>query len=940
MEREADRMADKATEAGRRRAAVATPREVPEVMRSATGAMPALSAPLSSVVARAGPGRPLDRPVRQTMEEGLGSSLSGVRIHTDSAAAESAHALGARAYTVGNHIVFGAGGYEPGSATGRRLLAHELAHVVQAQSARVEPMVLRQACGHDGKQTGCVPGVSARWTLEDMVTKALESFAIDDLVVNNGLAKNFGGTWATQVQTPPNPLKEGKERGRVDGLKVDAGTALKVEVVEIKPRSLQFKGGCALATREAGGYVRELTRIAPRVVEISKRLAPVGGLRVEESDTAADRRVLRAAGIDLKDSLTRQAWGFYNSLQNRLNRTFTTAFTAMDARANTDGTPSQSYPVITVAIACKTRKCEGFKPRSLIFQVNNAGGVSYGCEDGECECEEEEKKEAQRDVKQLPKTTTQPADQPSTQPRAADPSQPGDKPAEQPAKTPTPAHDPTIPIIVATGTGVAVAGGIALARRRAAQIAAQKAAQAAWRRMAEEAAAKRMASGAAGKVAGKAAAYVEIAAAAALIIFYSDRAEAKAGPGESPISTLYKAMTSDGHPPSPEMKALIESDPVLKELAEHAAESGDASALNEEATKRVLQLVHDNPDQFSPEDLEMLAQFCQTSGVAGKPPQTVEDLQHAIEAARQHNAGKGGAGGTGGAGGQGGAGAQGGAPAPQTAPPVQVPPPTGAPPAPQAAPPGQAPPTAVAPGGGAAGTPDKSLPGLTDAGRKLLPAPGMPVRRLFDAMVGQTGTGASVTDEAVRRFLATVPSNLSATDANTLIGQLQPTSSETLDEVLERLKASIDALAKKRAAAARQAETKLPAATTTQPAQQPSSPLQGEALHKYIEKALQEMRGFSAWASISSGSVRFVPTEDADWRTAAPHTKILGWGLVRLGGGKHAHAAAGMQIEIVDRVGNQTRCQITYALPAVYEDGTTDTSLITIGKTVTMSDAK
>ena len=931
MERDADRIADRVTEPGRREAVVG-PREVPGVMRSATGAMPALSAPLSSVVARAGPGRPLDGPVRQTMEEGLGSSLSAVRIHTDSAAAESAYALGARAYTVGNHIVFGASGYEPGSATGRRLLAHELAHVVQAQSARVQPAILRQACGHDGRQTGC--SGSGRWTLEDMVTKVIESVGIDDLIVNDGLAKIFGGTWATQVQTPPNPLKAGKDRGRVDGMKVDAGTALKVEVVEVKPRSTQFAGGCALATRETGGYVRELTRIAPRVVEISQRLAPVGGLRIEESDTAADRRVFRAAGIDLKDPLTRQAWGFYNSLQKRLNRTFTSPFTAMEARANTDGTPSESYPVRTVAVACKTRKCEGYKPRSLVFQVNNAGGVSYGCEDGKCECEDEEKKEAQKDVKQVPKAAARPADQPSAQPRAADPSQPGDKPAEHP--TPKPAHDPTIPIVV--GAGAAVATVAAVAWRRAVQKAALQAAQAEFRRRAEEAAAKRVARATAGKAAGKAAAYVEVAAAAALIIFYSDRAEAKVGPGESPISTLYKAMTANGHPPSPEMKALIESDPVLKELAEHAAESGDASALNEEATKRVLQLVHDNPGEFDPDDLAMLAEFCQTSSIAGKPPQTVEDLKHAIEAARQHNAGKGGTGGTGG---QGGAGAQGGAAAPQAPPQPQAPPTPGAP-SPHAPPQPQAPPTAAAPGGGAAGTPTpvKSLPGLTDAGRKLLPAPGVPVRRLFDAMVGQTGTGASVTDEAVRRFLATVPSTLSATDANTLIGQLQPTSSETLDEVLERLKASIDALAKKRAAAPRQAETKLPAATTTQPAQQPSSPLQGEALHKYIESALKEMRNFSAWASISSGSVRFFPTEDADWRTAPPHTKIIGWGLVRLSGGKHTHAAAGMQIEVVDRAGNQTRCRITYALPAVYEDGTTDTSLITIGKTVTMSDPK
>jgi hypothetical protein len=54
-----------------------------------------------------------------------------VRIHTGSTAAESARAIGARAYTVGHDIVFGAGEYAPHTGTGRRLLAHELTHVVQ-----------------------------------------------------------------------------------------------------------------------------------------------------------------------------------------------------------------------------------------------------------------------------------------------------------------------------------------------------------------------------------------------------------------------------------------------------------------------------------------------------------------------------------------------------------------------------------------------------------------------------------------------------------------------------------------------------------------------------------------------------------------------------------------------------------------------------------------
>lgn len=61
--------------------------------------------------------------------------LSRVRIHTDRRAAESARALGARAYTIGSDIYFGAGEYRPGTREGRRLIAHELAHVAQQRGA-------------------------------------------------------------------------------------------------------------------------------------------------------------------------------------------------------------------------------------------------------------------------------------------------------------------------------------------------------------------------------------------------------------------------------------------------------------------------------------------------------------------------------------------------------------------------------------------------------------------------------------------------------------------------------------------------------------------------------------------------------------------------------------------------------------------------------------
>jgi Domain of unknown function (DUF4157) len=97
---------------------------------------PAAPSPVLGVVGKGG-GQPLDAPLRTGMERALGVDLSDVRVHTDGAAAASAHAVQAHAYTVGNDVVFGAGQYQPGTESGQRTLAHELTHVVQQRSGPV-----------------------------------------------------------------------------------------------------------------------------------------------------------------------------------------------------------------------------------------------------------------------------------------------------------------------------------------------------------------------------------------------------------------------------------------------------------------------------------------------------------------------------------------------------------------------------------------------------------------------------------------------------------------------------------------------------------------------------------------------------------------------------------------------------------------------------------
>lgn len=83
-----------------------------------------------SYVSETGSGR-LDKETREFFEQRFGHDFSQVRIHADGQAAEAARALNARAFTVGSHIVFGSGEYARGTTKGRRLMAHELAHVVQ-----------------------------------------------------------------------------------------------------------------------------------------------------------------------------------------------------------------------------------------------------------------------------------------------------------------------------------------------------------------------------------------------------------------------------------------------------------------------------------------------------------------------------------------------------------------------------------------------------------------------------------------------------------------------------------------------------------------------------------------------------------------------------------------------------------------------------------------
>ena len=93
--------------------------------------------PVHNVV-KSGGGSPLAPDIHAEMSARLGHDFSDVRVHTDSQADDSARSVNAHAYTVGSDVVFQRGGYDPSSDNGKRMLAHELTHVVQQRSGPVD----------------------------------------------------------------------------------------------------------------------------------------------------------------------------------------------------------------------------------------------------------------------------------------------------------------------------------------------------------------------------------------------------------------------------------------------------------------------------------------------------------------------------------------------------------------------------------------------------------------------------------------------------------------------------------------------------------------------------------------------------------------------------------------------------------------------------------
>jgi hypothetical protein len=140
-EQEADRVAERVTGQPAHSDLSSAPPRIQRFSGQSNGQVSA--APPSVNRALASPGRSLEPALRQDMERRFSQDFSRVRVHTGAVAEQSAWDVDAHAYTLGSNIVFGAGQFAPRTSEGRRLIAHELAHVVQQRSAGIQSIQRR-----------------------------------------------------------------------------------------------------------------------------------------------------------------------------------------------------------------------------------------------------------------------------------------------------------------------------------------------------------------------------------------------------------------------------------------------------------------------------------------------------------------------------------------------------------------------------------------------------------------------------------------------------------------------------------------------------------------------------------------------------------------------------------------------------------------------------
>ena len=259
LERDADRIATHVLAAPANSAVGGAP---PHIRRAGEQRLhTAASAPASVGRALANAGTPLAPGLRQDMERRFGHDFSRVRVHLDAGAAQSASEVQARAYTAGHDVVFAAGRFAPATEAGRRLIAHELTHVLQqsgngpvrAIQRADDPAAPAAAPGVPSAVPPSAPRVDAPATKSEICPSCLcTPDHITRLDAARGRASSVFGRAAAQLRTTEPEVGRLFEASFGPG-SADAGTMSKTAA--LFDGAKQFLDESKVSTPEADGNI-------------------------------------------------------------------------------------------------------------------------------------------------------------------------------------------------------------------------------------------------------------------------------------------------------------------------------------------------------------------------------------------------------------------------------------------------------------------------------------------------------------------------------------------------------------------------------------------------------------------------------------------------------------------------------------------------------------
>lgn len=182
-----------------------------KAVANAAVAGPVASDTAAGIQAQRGRGQPLPASERAFFEPRFGAPLDHVKVHADDRAAGLSASLSARAFTVGRDVFFGGGEYRPGTASGRHLLAHELTHVLQQDSASAT-QVRRMSISQYKFTKGTCGERNVQWVFSLDTAAATDGYIVQKVVpteVTMGCSILGGASPAVEVYWEAWKIKKG-----------------------------------------------------------------------------------------------------------------------------------------------------------------------------------------------------------------------------------------------------------------------------------------------------------------------------------------------------------------------------------------------------------------------------------------------------------------------------------------------------------------------------------------------------------------------------------------------------------------------------------------------------------------------------------------------------------------------------------------------------------